>query len=206
MNRLKITLCVCLMAMGATAQQVTKMEQGIVLNNGNVHARVQFLTNDIARIEKSPTGEYRKSKSVVVTLSPKTVKTSFTESVSSVTVASSDVKIVMDKTTGRIEYFDMQGNSLLKEKSNDFVRRTKGSDQNAYTAGQTFTLDADEAIYGLGILQENKLNKRGTSRYMLQSNTEDYVPVVQSVKGWGIYWDNLSPTNFSDNQDGMTFR
>lgn len=206
MNRLKITLCVCLMAMGATAQQVTKMEQGIVLNNGNVHARVQFLTNDIARIEKSPTGEYRKSKSVVVTLSPKTVKTSFTENVSSVTVASSDVKIVMDKTTGRIEYFDMQGNSLLKEKSNDFVRRTKGSDQNAYTAGQTFTLDADEAIYGLGILQENKLNKRGTSRYMLQSNTEDYVPVVQSVKGWGIYWDNLSPTNFSDNQDGMTFR
>src|SRR5690606_28627607 len=38
-----------------------------------------------------------------------------------------------------------------------------------------------------------------------QNNTWDFVPFFQSVKGYGVYWDNYSPTNFNDKQDGTTF-
>ncbi len=36
---------------------------------------------------------------------------------------------------------------------------------------------------------------------MMQGNTEDVVPFIQSVKGYGVFWDNYSPTTFSDNLD-----
>ena len=41
---------------------------------------------------------------------------------------------------------------------------------------------------------------------MIQGNTEDYQNVIQSVKGWALYWDNYSPTNFDDDENGMSFR
>lgn len=79
MNRIYLTICACFVAMGATAQQVTKLQQGVKLDNGKVHARVQFFTDDIARVEKSLSGEYKEPQSLVVTLSPQTVKTSVSE-------------------------------------------------------------------------------------------------------------------------------
>ena len=38
-----------------------------------------------------------------------------------------------------------------------------------------------------------------------QSNLEDFQNVLQSVKGWGLYWENYSPTQFDDDANGMTF-
>jgi len=206
MRKTIIGLSACLLAMGASAQQVTRLDQGAKLDAAGIHVRVQFLTSDIARVEKSPTGSYDEPRSLVVTLVPQKVAVSVRDEARSLTVASKTLRVTVDKGSGRVDYYAADGQCLLREKCHDFRQRLSGPDSLAYVAGQTFTLDADEAIYGLGILQENKLSKRGTSRYMQQGNTEDFVPVVQSVKGWGIYWDNLSPTNFSDNQDGMTFR
>jgi alpha-D-xyloside xylohydrolase len=49
------------------------------------------------------------------------------------------------------------------------------------------------------------MNRRGEKIRMEQSNTEDYQNVLQSIKGWGLYWENYSPTVFEDNAYGMTF-
>ena len=68
-----------------------------------------------------------------------------------------------------------------------------------------FTLDKDEAIYGLGTIQNGKMNRRGEHKRMEQSNLEDFQNVLQSIKGWGIYWENYSPTLFHDDADGMSF-
>ena len=70
---------------------------------------------------------------------------------------------------------------------------------------QTFTLDKDEAVYGLGTFQDGKMNRRGSQKRMEQSNLEDFQNVLQSIKGWGLYWENYSPTVFEDNAEGMTF-
>ena len=70
----------------------------------------------------------------------------------------------------------------------------------------SYLLDRDEAIYGLGTGQDGKLNRRGLTKTIEQSNLEDFQNVIQSVKGWGIYWDNYSRAHFEDNAQGMTFR
>ena len=103
--------------------------------------------------------------------------------------------------------FSAKGKTLLREKGAcTFEPRTEGPDAGAYRVTQTFLLDKDEAIYGLGTIQNGKMNRRGEQKLMEQSNLEDFQSVLQSIKGWGIFWDNYSRTQFDDDATkGMSF-
>ena len=94
-----------------------------------------------------------------------------------------------------------KGKVLLKEKGISMVRKNTGE----FEVSQSFFLDKDEAIYGLGTIQNGKMNRRGEKKRMEQSNLEDFQNVLQSIKGWGLYWENYSPTLFEDNAEGMSF-
>ena len=106
---------------------------------------------------------------------------------------------------GCVRFYSPKGKLLLKEGAWGLTERTRGVDKGAKIVRQTFLPAADEPFYGLGILQDGALSLRGKTRYMVQDNTEDYVPIVQSVRGYGIFWDNPSPTTFRDDADGMLF-
>ena len=109
-------------------------------------------------------------------------------------VSSSVLTIRKDPKTGDLTFLTVKGKVLLKEKSCDISK-----------VRQTFVLDKDEAIYGLGTIQNGKMNRRGEHKRMEQSNLEDFQNVLQSIKGWGIYWENYSPTQFDDDERGMSF-
>jgi len=106
---------------------------------------------------------------------------------------SSELTVKQD-AKGNLTFLTAKGKVLLKEKDCDVSQ-----------ARQTFTLDKNEAIYGLGTIQNGKMNRRGERKRMEQSNLEDFQNVLQSIKGWGLYWENYSPTMFEDNAEGMTF-
>ena len=61
-------------------------------------------------------------------------------------------------------------------------------------------------IYGLGQQQQGKMSQRDVKLTMIQGNTDDYIPFFQSVKGYGVFWDNYSPTLFEDNQESTSFK
>ena len=109
------------------------------------------------------------------------------------TTSSSELSVKLDEKTGCITFMDAKGKVLLREKKHSFS-----------PINQTFTLDKGEAIYGLGTIQNGKMNRRGEHKRMEQSNLEDFQSVIQSIKGWGIYWDNYAPTQFDDDQNGMS--
>jgi len=67
-------------------------------------------------------------------------------------------------------------------------------------------LDKDEAIYGLGQQQQGKMVQRNLRLRMVQGNTDDYIPFFVSVKGYGLFWDNYSPTIFEDNPESTSFK
>ena len=96
-----------------------------------------------------------------------------------------------------------KGRTLLREGKHSFEACNSGADRGAWQVAQSFTLDKEEAIYGLGTWQNGKMNRRGEHKRMEQSNLEDFQNVLQSIKGWGIYWDNYSPTQFDDDNQGM---
>ena len=146
---------------------------------------VEFLTPGIVHVVKG-----QPTKSLVVTAKP--------ESVAAVqkgnSWSSSELMVRLDPATKCLTFLTVKGRVLLREKGCDVSQ-----------VRQTFTLDKDEAIYGLGTIQNGKMNRRGESKRMEQSNLEDFQNVLQSIKGWGLYWENYSPTLFEDNAEGMTF-
>ena len=146
--------------------------------------KVEFITPTIVHIVK---GE--PIKSLVVIAKPDQVAVTQKGN----TWASSELTVKQD-AQGNLTFLTAKGKVLLKEKVCDVTQ-----------SRQTFTLDKNEAIYGLGTIQNGKMNRRGETKRMEQSNLEDFQNVLQSIKGWGLYWENYSPTLFEDNANGMTF-
>lgn len=70
---------------------------------------------------------------------------------------------------------------------------------------QSFILDEDEVIYGLGQHQSGRMNQRGQRLKLEQSNMEIAIPYFSSVKGYGVYWDTYSITTFDDTPMGTSF-
>ena len=106
---------------------------------------------------------------------------------------------VKEDAKGHLTFLTAKGKVLLREAATTRPERARSR------ACQTFRLDKDEAIYGLGTIQNGKMNRRGEHKRMEQSNLEDFQNVLQSIKGWGLYWENYSPTQFDDDEYGMTF-
>ena len=187
---------------GSNTQTSTEVEAG-----GNI-CRVTFYTPDIVRVTKAPVGyTYKEQKSEVVTLSPNgSIPVSVTSNSTTTKMKSDALIVTIDRRTGLVSFASSNGKQLLKEKSISFEPRKEGSDKGRFVVSHTYTLDKDEAIYGLGTVQDGQLNRRGLSKHVEQSNLEDFQNVIQSVKGWGIYWDNYSRAYFEDNTKGMTFR
>ncbi len=164
--------------------------------------RVEFYAPGIVRITKTPAGENLTRGSLVVTARPEDVKLTYK---GRNTVASKTLSVSVDAKTGNVTFRDAKGNVLLREKGNEFVERTSGPDKGAYRVTQTFILNGDEPVYGLGTIHDGKLNRRNTHVLMEQSNIVDFQNVLQSVNGWGLFWDNYSRTDFNDDAGGMTF-
>jgi alpha-D-xyloside xylohydrolase len=146
--------------------------------------KVEFFTPSIVHIVKG-----QPTKTLVITAKPEQVAVTQKGN----TWTSSEL-IVKQDGKGNLTFLTSKGKVLLREKSCDINK-----------VSQTFTLDKDEAIYGLGTIQNGKMNRRGETKRMEQSNLEDFQSVLQSIKGWGIYWENYSPTLFEDNANGMSF-
>ena len=161
--------------------------------------KVEFYTPSIVRIVKIPNGHAFNKKSLVVIANPQDV--AITRNGNKVT--SDSLSISIDEL-GKITFKDKKGKTLLKEKGCKFDLRTDGADKGAYRVTQTFTLGKDEPVYGLGTIQNGILSRRNTHKLMEQSNLEDFQNVIQSIKGWGLYWDNYSPTNYDDDASGMS--
>ncbi len=173
------------------------------LTLGAQEVKVTFYTPGIVRIQKSDAATLATAKkSFSVVAEPEDVK--FSESGSADKTYSSSLIKVSVSSDGKVT-FSVKGKKILSEADHYLTTRLQGMDEGSFVVGQKFKLDEDEPVYGLGILQDGELSLRGKNRYMRQDNTEDFMPVVQSVKGYGILWDNPSPTIFRDDASGMLF-
>ena len=156
------------------------------------NVEVQFFTPSIVHVVKG-----QPTKTLVITAQPQEVKVTQKGN----TWKSSELTVKLDPQTQTLTFMTNKGKVLLKEKGISMVR--KNADE--FEVSQSFLLDKDEAIYGLGTIQNGKMNRRGEKKRMEQSNLEDFQNVLQSIKGWGLYWENYSPTVFEDNAEGMSF-
>jgi alpha-D-xyloside xylohydrolase len=189
------------------AQKWQKTEWGVkALINGKL-VEVQFYDPGTARILKSAADQGFTKESLSVIKKPQVVVFSTKQQGDILNLKTTALILALDLKTGQVTYSTIKGETLLKEKVEGakFIPFNDAGN-NTYTVSQAFTLDKDEAIYGLGQQQRGKMVQRNLTLNMVQGNTDDYSPFFQSVKGYGLFWDNYSPTVFSDNAESTSFR
>jgi len=160
---------------------------------------IQFYTPQTVRVVHE-NGQEVKNQSLVVIAQPETVKVS-KKMVDGTTIYKSS-KLTVTVKEGKVTFADAQGNVLMQEGGTQFTAITEGADKGAYKVRQTFSLDMEEEIYGVGMIQNGKLSQRGENRRMMQSNLEDFAHFYQSINGYGVYWDNYSPTHLKTSEKG----
>ncbi|MBR2154583.1 MAG: DUF5110 domain-containing protein [Bacteroidaceae bacterium] len=161
---------------------------------------VEFYTPSTVRIVKD-NGQSVEKKSLVVIATPEKVKVSKTTKGGETVYKSSALTVTVKD--GKVSFADSKGNLLTQEGNWEFTPIQNGPDKGAYKVKQSWTVGADEGIYGVGLLQNGKMSQRGENRRMEQSNLEDYAHFYQTIKGYGIYWDNYSPTRLVTPAEGQ---
>ena len=157
--------------------------------------QVTFYSPSIVRIQKALDGNIYDKTSLSVTMQPQPLRVSYSQQKlqdnTEAEIYKTD-KLTVTVLEDGVMFKDNKGNVILSELVSDKLK-------------QAFSIDRDEPIYGLGILQEGRMDMRGTDRRMIQGNTDDYCNIIQSIKGYGIFWDNYSPTTFCSGETSFSF-
>ena len=199
-------ICLCFSTNILFAQNYQKTSSGIKTTVNTVDIEVQFFAPAVARVIKSPEGVAYEKQSLSVIAKPEKVNFKADIQDNKIVLNTSELSVSVDTGTGIVSYFSKDGKSLLAEKSGMQFIDFDDAGTKTYQVYQPFVLDKEEAIYGLGQLQNGKMIQRNMTKNLVQGNVEDVSPFFQSTKGYGVFWDNYSPTLFTDNEVETSFR
>ena len=205
-TRLSLLLFFYLFSISLWSQSYTKTPLGIKTTINSMDVEVQFFSPTLVRILKSPKGITVIKSSLSVVKTPEKTDLIISDDGKDVQISSHSLKLFYNLFTGKVSFTDVKGNQLLSEKDNGTqFKPTLDVKKESYTVRQAFILAKEEPIYGLGQQQNGKLNQRGQKIILKNANMKICIPFIQSVKGYGLFWDNYAPTTFTDNPQEMSF-
>ena len=201
-----VLLCVVFYGNTVKSQEFKKTDTGIKVNVQSMDVEIQFFSPNIVRVFKTPEKVNVKKESLSVIKSPEKVYLDIKQTGNTAFIQSESLIVQMNIETGKISFTDQLGKQLFTEKDYG-AQFTPFNDagNETYSVRQAFLLDKDEAIYGLGQQQVDELNQRNHKHFMRQRALYASVPIIQSPKGYGMFWDNYSPTTYIDNPQEMSF-
>jgi alpha-D-xyloside xylohydrolase len=204
---LVIVLLSCVMVADGYAQPYQKTDLGIRTSIHAINVELQFFSPSVVRVLKSPEGVSFTKQSLSVIQVAKKVAVGVRQIGSVLFIDSEKLRVLLNLQSGAISYATISGAPLLREKESGvaFVP-SDDAGTKTFTVYQSFFLERGEPIYGLGEQQQGKMIQRNLSLNMIQGNTDDYIPFFQSSKGYGLFWDNYSPTLFVDDSTGSSFK
>jgi len=188
------------------AQSFEITESGIKAEIDSLEIEICFFSPSIVRVIKWPEGTTLSKESLSVIKLPQKQDLTISQQGDELFSASKQFMVGLNLKSGKISFKTSSGKLLLTEKvSGAGFTDFNDAGVKTYSVKQSFLLDNDEAIYGLGIQQQGKMVQRNLELRMIQGNTDDYIPFFQSVKGYGLFWDNYSPTTFTDSREETSF-
>lgn len=197
---------VTFLAMSGNAQTIQPTKQGVKFSVQDQDIQIEFYSNNIVRVYKTPKGVPYDKKSLSVVKSPETTPIKFEKKGNNTLLKGNSIHVEVNPETGGISFYDTAGKLLLKDK--DYGAQFSPLDDAgtpSYTVREGFLLDKDEAVYGVGQIMDNKFNRRNSSHHMQNENMSTYSPYFMSVKGYGVFWDNYSISEFKDNPQELSF-
>ena len=173
----------------------------------SVEPKITFYTPEIVRVIRAPGGAVVKRLPVVTAL-PGEVDVKFAEDAASKSWSSSAVTVRLDRKTNALSFIASDGTTLLAEQASaEFEDAGYTRGYKATRVTQRWLRAKDAPVYGLGSLQNDRLDQRQVEKYCLQPmNRDDGIPVLAAPEGWGLYWDNMSVTHYVSDDTTVGFR
>jgi alpha-D-xyloside xylohydrolase len=192
-------LCFVLLAAGATAghsaADVRSDARGVTLASDSYVTRVEVWTDRIVRVTRRPaTATAAQGASLAVIGKPQDTDWRLADTGEHVTLTTPALRVLADKGTGAVQFLDTAGKRVLAEtpKGSSFTPATVGG-ASTWRVRQTFELDPDEGIFGLGQHPDGFMNHRGTNVHLQQENRVVAVPVLVSSRGYGRSRERPTP-------------
>ncbi len=133
---------------------------------------------------------------------------SVTENPKEIIITTAKLKVVVNRSTNSVKYTDLNGNPILAEDESQGKTMAQATIAGieTYNCTSQFISPADEALYGLGCHPEDSLsiNYKGRNQDMAIKYMTGAIPVILSTKGYGLFWDNYSASNFYGAEAGNT--
>ncbi len=193
-----VCAALCSLILKAEAGNYHRTDNGIKAEINNIDVEVQFYSPEIVRILKSPQGNTYNKESLSVIKQPEKINIDISDSGDNVLLASEAIAVQLNTKTGKVTFF-LPGEEIPLFTEKDYgiqFTPVKDVEDEAYMVRQAFMLDPDEAIYGLGQFENGKMVQRMQKLYLRQNINVTVIPFFQSVKGYGLFWDNYSPAIF----------
>ena len=222
MKQIKFLAVALLFAESAMAAEVSNENYVTIRPDGGQAKviRLEVINNQIIRV-RATSDAALPDKPASLMIVPQTVldkgSYSITDEGSVVVVKTQKVKAVVQKSTGQITFFDVEGKQLLKEalEGKKFWNFTVPERELGMKTGYSvpeeqkhglswqmkFDSPDDEAFYGLGQHQSEEFNMKGKNEDLFQYNTKVSIPFVLSNKNYGLLWDSYSYCRFGNPND-----
>ncbi|MDQ0641081.1 alpha-D-xyloside xylohydrolase [Pedobacter sp. W3I1] len=195
-----------LLTMNGRAQPIQKTVQGLKFATRQMDISIEFYSENTVRVYKTPTGKPYLKTSLSVVSVPKKVSLKYAKKGQNQVVKSSKIQVEVNVETGGVYFYDTSGKELLQDKDGGTLfSPVNDAGTPSFKVRNAFSLDKDEAIYGVGQIMDNKFNRRNSSHLMKNENMSTYSPYFLSVKGYAVFWDNYSISKFEDKPEELSF-
>jgi len=193
----------------ATVVSYTKNKDGITcaLDKGLMNVKICF--DNMIEVKYTTLPVFLDKPSLVITNDWK-ITPGFTvaENASEIVISTAKLKVVVNRQTNAVKYTDLAGNTILAEDNSQNKTMTEATIAgiDTYNCTSQFLSPTDEALYGLGCHPEDSLsiNYKGRNQDLAIRYMTGAIPVMLSTKGYGLFWDNYSVSNFYGAEAGNT--
>lgn len=189
------------------AQKIEKTAWGITTRVQSIDIRISFYSPEIVRVFRTPETKVFDKKSLSVVKTPAKTKFEIVKKGELVLLKTKSLTVELNTQNGQIKFLTTTGQNLISEKPNGvrFDVDNRYADKY-FKIQQEYTLDENEPIYGIGQVMDGKLNRRNSAYHLQNENMSTYSPYIMSpTKGYGLYWDNYSVSDFEDSSKGMSY-
>ena len=212
--RIKEVLCVfALTVLSVVAQakvvSFTKDNDGITFKLDKGLMKVKVCSDNIIEVKYTVLQDFLMKKSLVITNDwKKGTKFTLSENKEEIVIITGNLKVWINKSTNAIRFTDLKGSTILSEDGENGKNMTPaviaGLQVNNCTT--QFLSPANEALFGLGCHPEDSLsiNYKGRNQDLVIKYMTGAIPMILSTRGYGLLWDNYSPSYFYGGEAGNT--
>lgn len=187
-------------------QSATKDATGVTLKLQTGVLRLEVCDDRTVHVVYCPADALPESKEFVVIKKWTLIPFNWQEAQGILTLKTAKVTVSVDRASGALTFADPAGKIFLEEPAEGGKSvsgpKSGGDDlPTMYRVQQTFFSPEDEHLYGMAEGQDGIWNWRGMPIELRQLNTQCAFPVLVSSRGYGLFWDNASLTDFNPVDD-----